>query len=122
MRGAAKLSILLGEAELVLADLVLVHPRAQNLLIEAQRAIHILYRDAEMANTPDSQRVVDSHVLPPVERRELIRRITRSERGRQMRIVDIHAHFYPKEYLALLQRILKSESTPWARSVQQIQD
>jgi aminocarboxymuconate-semialdehyde decarboxylase len=39
-----------------------------------------------------------------------------------MRIVDIHAHFYPKEYLALLQRILKSESTPWARSVQQIQD
>jgi aminocarboxymuconate-semialdehyde decarboxylase len=38
-----------------------------------------------------------------------------------MRIVDIHCHFYPKEYLALLQRILANDSTPWARSVQAVQ-
>jgi aminocarboxymuconate-semialdehyde decarboxylase len=39
-----------------------------------------------------------------------------------MRIVDIHSHFYPKAYLDMLARILKSESTPWARSVQQVQN
>ncbi len=38
-----------------------------------------------------------------------------------MRIVDIHSHFYPRAYLDLLRRILKNDSTPWARSVQQIQ-
>ena len=38
-----------------------------------------------------------------------------------MRIVDIHSHFYPKAYLDMLSRIVTSESSTWARAVQQVQ-
>jgi hypothetical protein len=30
-----------------------------------------------------------------------------------MRIVDVHAHFYPKDYLDLLRRMVANDSTPW---------
>lgn len=32
-----------------------------------------------------------------------------------MRIVDVHAHFYPKDYLEMLRRIVANDSTPWGR-------
>src|SRR5512145_1429518 len=32
-----------------------------------------------------------------------------------MRIVDVHAHYYPKPYLTLLRRIVANDSTPWGR-------
>lgn len=32
-----------------------------------------------------------------------------------MRIVDVHAHFYPEDYLRLLRRIVANDSTPWGR-------
>ncbi len=37
-----------------------------------------------------------------------------------MRIVDVHAHYYPKEYLALLERVIRNDSTVWGRAVQEL--
>jgi predicted TIM-barrel fold metal-dependent hydrolase len=37
-----------------------------------------------------------------------------------MRIVDVHAHYYPKEYLTLLERVIRNDSTVWGRAVQQL--
>src|SRR5207249_649914 len=34
-----------------------------------------------------------------------------------MRIVDVHAHFYPKDYVALLERVVANDSTTWGRAV-----
>jgi aminocarboxymuconate-semialdehyde decarboxylase len=38
-----------------------------------------------------------------------------------VRIVDVHSHFYPKDYLTLLDRILANDGSVWARAVQQQQ-
>ena len=37
-----------------------------------------------------------------------------------MRIVDIHAHYYPPEYLKLLGRVVENDSSVWGRAVQQL--
>jgi len=34
-----------------------------------------------------------------------------------VKIVDVHAHLYPRAYLDLLGRVIESSSTPWARAV-----
>jgi aminocarboxymuconate-semialdehyde decarboxylase len=34
-----------------------------------------------------------------------------------MRVVDIHAHLYPKAYLDLLARVVANDGSPWARAV-----
>jgi aminocarboxymuconate-semialdehyde decarboxylase len=34
-----------------------------------------------------------------------------------MRVVDVHAHLYPKAYLDLLGRVIEGDSSPWARAV-----
>jgi aminocarboxymuconate-semialdehyde decarboxylase len=39
-----------------------------------------------------------------------------------MRIVDVHAHFYPRDYLTLLSRVIAGDSTPWGRAVQTLLD
>jgi aminocarboxymuconate-semialdehyde decarboxylase len=35
-----------------------------------------------------------------------------------VRIVDVHSHFYPRDYIALLQRVVQNDSTPWGRAAQ----
>ena len=37
-----------------------------------------------------------------------------------MRIVDIHSHFYPRDYLSLLTRVVESESSVWGRAVERL--
>ena len=37
-----------------------------------------------------------------------------------MRIVDVHAHYYPKEYLTLLERVIRNDSTVWGKAVQEL--
>jgi aminocarboxymuconate-semialdehyde decarboxylase len=39
-----------------------------------------------------------------------------------LRIVDVHAHFYPRAYLDLLSRSIAGERTAWARAVQTLLD
>ncbi|MEA2641470.1 MAG: aminocarboxymuconate-semialdehyde decarboxylase [Chloroflexota bacterium] len=34
-----------------------------------------------------------------------------------MRIVDVHAHFYPRAYLEILSRLIERDNTPWGRAV-----
>src|SRR5262249_2655738 len=57
--------VLLGEAESILADLVLVDAGAQDLFVKAQRALHVLHGNAEVADASNPERVVDSHVSLP---------------------------------------------------------
>lgn len=35
-----------------------------------------------------------------------------------VRIVDVHAHFYPQDYLRLLDRVIQNDSSVWGKAVQ----
>lgn len=37
-----------------------------------------------------------------------------------VRIVDIHSHFYPRDYLKLLGRVVENDSSVWGRAVQRL--
>jgi aminocarboxymuconate-semialdehyde decarboxylase len=37
-----------------------------------------------------------------------------------VRIVDMHAHYYPPDYLKLLTRVVENDSSVWGRAVQQL--
>lgn len=39
-----------------------------------------------------------------------------------MPILDVHSHFYPREYLDVLRRLIRRDSTPWGRAVQLLLD
>ena len=38
-----------------------------------------------------------------------------------MRIVDMHAHFYPRDYLTLLSRVIDGDMSAWGRAVERLQ-
>src|SRR5581483_4512122 len=58
--------VLIGETELVRADLVFVDLGAKDLFIEGKRALRTRARDAVVAYAPDSHWVVLSHRPPPL--------------------------------------------------------
>jgi aminocarboxymuconate-semialdehyde decarboxylase len=39
-----------------------------------------------------------------------------------VRIVDIHSHFYPKDYLTLLSRVIENDGSPWGCAVSRLQE